>query len=85
MPTNEIIKVRIDPTAYSDSLLNLEEIKENWFVNLSKVEIPHDIQCFLQLGETFSLPLIDKPILTMEFIKNIENNLWKLVVILGGF
>ncbi|EFN62611.1 hypothetical protein EAG_10483, partial [Camponotus floridanus] len=47
-------------------------------VNLSKVNIPTEIQCFLQLGENFSLPHINILNLIMEFIKHIECNLRKL-------
>ncbi|EFN70791.1 hypothetical protein EAG_00343, partial [Camponotus floridanus] len=47
-------------------------------VNLSMVNFPPEIQCFLQLGENFSLPHINTPILTIEFIKHIECNLRKL-------
>ncbi|KYM97515.1 hypothetical protein ALC62_11809, partial [Cyphomyrmex costatus] len=46
-------------------------------VNLSNVTIPFDVQCLLQLGENFGLPIdknnIDKAL--VEFIKHIECNI----------
>ncbi|XP_025261928.1 uncharacterized protein LOC112637139 [Camponotus floridanus] len=78
LPSNNIFEVLIDPNTYSNSFTNLNVINEKWFVNLSMVNFPPEIQCFLQLGENFSLPPINTPILTIEFIKHIECNLRKL-------
>lgn len=47
-------------------------------MNLSSINIPHNIQCLLQLGDNFSLSSNNKKRIINEFIKNIENNIKKL-------
>jgi len=56
----------------------LESINKKWFVNLTQSNIPHDVQCLLQLGPNFSLPLHNTNNNTIQLIKNIENNIIKL-------
>ncbi|KYN14638.1 hypothetical protein ALC57_13145 [Trachymyrmex cornetzi] len=51
---------------------------EKSFTNLSSVSIPECVQCFLQLGENFSLPINYNSKLIFEFIKNVEFNIKKL-------
>ena len=55
-------------------------VRDNWFRNLSSTVIPSNIQSLIQLGDNFSLPFPKKDSLTMEFIKNVENNIRKLPV-----
>src|SRR5436190_10566126 len=57
---------------------NALDINEKWFINLSSMFIPTHIISILQLGNNFSLPFLNKEKLTIEFIKNIENNIYKL-------
>ena len=61
-------------------LPNLFSLRENWFVNLSSISIPEEIQSLLQLGDNFSLPFYNTDKLTIEFIKNVENNIHKLPI-----
>ena len=55
----------------------LDVLNDKWFLNLSDVDIPLEVQCLLQLGEGFGLPInkhnLDRTLI--EFIKNIENNI----------
>jgi len=59
----------------------LNELHKNWFVNLSNKIIPEEVQLLLQLGEKFSLPMVekDKERTIVEFIKYIEKNIFKEV------
>jgi len=43
-------------------------------VNLSNINISHDVQCLLQLGENFSMLTNKKDNVVIEFIKSIECN-----------
>jgi len=54
--------------------------RNGWFVNLSSVSIPQNIQSFLQLTENFALPSGNKSQLIFDFIKCIENNKYKLPI-----
>lgn len=56
----------------------LLQIQNKWFVNLSSVQIPPEVQGLLQLGYNFCLPVMNKKHVTMEFIKYVENNIRKL-------
>lgn len=59
-----------------DGLALLNVINNKWFVNLSSLNIPHDTQCLLQLGDRFSLPPPKgSKHSAFEFIKSIESNL----------
>ncbi|KYQ47801.1 hypothetical protein ALC60_13166, partial [Trachymyrmex zeteki] len=49
-------------------------------VNLSTVFIPQNIQNFSQLGDNFALPLNNRLNLTVDFIKCIESNIYKLPI-----
>ncbi|KYN41561.1 hypothetical protein ALC56_04024 [Trachymyrmex septentrionalis] len=35
---------------------SLSTVRDGWFLNLSSCVIPHNVQCFLQLGNNFALP-----------------------------
>ena len=71
------IEINISPPSNLQSQ-NPLDIKEKWFINLSSTSIPTHIRSILQLGDNFSLPFLNKEKLTIEFIKNVENNLCKL-------
>ncbi|XP_072743287.1 uncharacterized protein [Anoplolepis gracilipes] len=49
--TNKTTIVHIESGNYENIQPSLNKIKDKWFINLSGTPIPHDIQCFLQLGE----------------------------------
>jgi len=49
-----------------------------FYVNLSHCNIPHNVQCLLQLGQNFSLPTNNMNKNIIQLIKNIENNIIKL-------
>jgi len=53
-------------------------VKDKWFVNLSRQNIPQHVQILLQLGQNFSLPAINTKNNITQFIKNIENNITRL-------
>lgn len=57
----QTVEVSLELSIFSNFNTNSSicSIKEKWLVNLSPVTIPHDIQCFLQLGENFLLPPVD--------------------------
>ena len=52
-------------------------LQDNWFVNLSNIDIPLEVQYLLQLGEKFNLPINqdNKKKVLVEFIKHIENGI----------
>lgn len=63
---------------YKDDMSLLNSINEDWFINLSKSPISHEIQ-LLQLGDKFCLPLHhNSQQFTFNFIKNVEYNIQKL-------
>jgi len=54
-------------------------MEEEWFVNLSSITFPREVQSLLQLGEKFSLPYhchSRKHII--DFIKHLESNLKRM-------
>lgn len=54
-------------------------------MNLSSINIPHDVQCLLQLGDRFSLPPYkNSRHAAFDFIKNIESNLSKFDPLLAS-
>jgi len=69
------LKINVEPSSFFEQFpdSSLETIRKNWLVNLSSVNIPQDIQCLLQLGENFSLPLFNKKKIIIELIKSVEN------------
>lgn len=77
--THSNLKIDISPPP-STHPQNPFLINDKWFINLSTTTIPIHIQSLLQLGDNFSLPFSNINKLTTEFIKNIENNLYKLPV-----
>ncbi|XP_077255641.1 uncharacterized protein LOC143893802 [Temnothorax americanus] len=72
------IEVRINPGKFRDIQPPITQINDKWFINLSSVAIPNDVQNLLQFGDNFSLPVCNTEKLTIEFIKNIEHNLRRL-------
>jgi len=72
----QTLQININPSTFSindnSSLTFLTSIKNNWFINLFLIDIPHDIQCLLQLRENFSLFPYNVKNNTIELIKNIE-------------
>jgi len=76
LPQNsQPLEIKISPE-FLDHKHNssLTTIRNKWFVNLSNTNIPHDVQCLLQLGENFSMPTNRKENVVIEFIKSIECN-----------
>jgi len=73
------ITVNISPNNFSEPYY-LDSIQDEWFVNLSDVEFPSEVQRLLQLGDRFGLPPFEhlKKRNTINFIKHIENNIHKL-------
>jgi len=73
---DSLVEIKITPLKFSyinqDS--SLTTIRNKWFVNLSSVNIPHDVLCLLQLGENFSISTNKNENVVMEFIKSIECN-----------
>ncbi|KYN10475.1 hypothetical protein ALC57_17384 [Trachymyrmex cornetzi] len=54
--------------------------KNGWFVNLLTVSIRPNIQSFLQLGDNFALSLNNRLNLTVDLIKCIESDIYKLPI-----
>ena len=56
-----------------------DTLHNNWFTNLSNINIPNDVQYLLQLGDRFGLPMLEgnKNKTLLEFIKHIEHNISK--------
>jgi len=78
-PDQQTIEVNINPSTFpTDYNSSLTAIKKNWFLNLSSIDIPFEVQCLLQLGQNFSLPTLNIKYNALELIKNIENNIKKL-------
>jgi len=83
--TNSLKEINISPDNFIlDSPLN--ELHDNWFVNLSKKTIPDNVRLLLQLGERFSLSFVkkDRDKTIVEFIKCVEKNIFKEVEIIGS-
>jgi len=70
------VNVNISPKNFSVEY-PLDTIQDNWFINLSDVEIPGEVQGLLQLGDRFGLPPFEhqKRKNIVGFIKNVENNI----------
>lgn len=71
-------EVNVTPDSFDNNQRGLFGLREDWFVNLSGVDVPRDVQSLLQLGENFSMPITDGEFLTVDFLKNFENSLRKL-------
>lgn len=72
------IQLNFNQSSPVDNHSFLISLNNKWFVNLSSIYIPHDVQCLLQLGGRFSLPPYkNSRHATFDFIKNIESNLSK--------
>jgi len=72
--------VKLDLRNYSNilSTSSFDSIFNKWFINLSHVSIPQNVQKLLQLGQNFSLPSTNIKNNIIQLIKNIENNIIKL-------
>jgi len=69
------INVIIDSASVKDKFC-VDDIKKNWFLNLTNIDIPATVSDFLALGEKFSLPPLSmKKQFTCEVIKDVESNL----------
>lgn len=79
MWTTNVNHLRVEATSFNEEP-SLSNINKGWFVNLSSIPIPKDIQSLLQLDDNFSLPDTDPIKLTTEFMKNIENNIKRLLI-----
>jgi len=82
---NSLTEINISPDNFIlGSRLN--ELHDNWFINLSTKIIPDDIRILLQLGERFNLPFTkkDKEKTMVDFIKCVEKNIHKEVEIIGN-
>ena len=57
-----------------------DKSNNNWLINLTDLKILDKVKYILQLGQRFNLPNIvtNKEKITGEFIKHIENNIFKL-------
>ncbi|KYN19995.1 hypothetical protein ALC57_07766 [Trachymyrmex cornetzi] len=80
MPSEEynLVEVTVAPNEFENNKCSLSCLRGKWFTNLSSVSIPECVQCFLQLGGNFSLPICYNSKLIFELIKNIEFNIKKL-------
>ncbi|XP_018343348.1 PREDICTED: uncharacterized protein LOC108749265 [Trachymyrmex septentrionalis] len=66
--------ISISPNSFHPQVpSSLSTIRDGWFLNLSSCVIPHNVQCFLQLGDNFALPLTNKNRIIFDCIKGIES------------
>ncbi|XP_018346175.1 PREDICTED: uncharacterized protein LOC108750859 [Trachymyrmex septentrionalis] len=73
--------ISIHPSSFtSHRSSSLTTVRNGWFLNLSSVSIPIDIQCFLQLGENFALPLNDKRKIIFDCIKSVETGVHRMPI-----
>ena len=75
---DNLVDITVFPNEFEYIKCSLVYLRKKWFINLSLVSIPNYVQCFLQLGENFSLPSSYNRKLIFEFIKNVEFNIKKL-------
>lgn len=79
-PSLSVHCISVDPAQFSSQRQSeIFSVRDGWFIHLSSVSIPQEIQGFLQLRATFSLPFHGhsrKHIL--DFIKHFESNLNRL-------
>jgi len=76
----QIIEIKIDPAHHYNTINSspFNSVNEKWFINLSHVEIPYNVQRLLQLGQNFSIPSTNTKNNIIQLIKNIENNIINL-------
>ncbi|KYM93385.1 hypothetical protein ALC62_16014 [Cyphomyrmex costatus] len=73
--------ILISPQVFSShSSSSLNTLRKKWFVNLSSVDIPYNVMCFLQLGENFALPFNNRTKIVFECIKGIESSVLKMPI-----
>jgi len=80
IPSNSSYDININPDDYLSHLnvAHLDVLNNKWFINLSTINIPDQVQSLLQLGEKFCLPpQRNRQGLVFNFIKNIEHNITK--------
>jgi len=71
---NDNSRIFMNPMSF-DSHSELHEIKEEWFVNISDVPIPKNVQTLVQLGDRFNLPSSNIDKASFSIIKNVESSL----------
>jgi len=56
------IEIKIEPSIFKNNIpgSSLTSTKNNWLINSTSTTVPHDVQCVIQLGENFSLPMDNK-------------------------
>jgi len=75
--TEELLKI-----CPSENIIrnDIGDLQKNWIVNLSNKDIPKDVQCLLQLGGSFNLPVMNKKKMTVDFIKGLESNIERVKI-----
>jgi len=69
--------INVSPNFFNASA-SIFDIQETWFLNLSNIQIPKEVQLLLQLGNNFNFPSTNIKQITLDLIKNIENSIEKL-------
>jgi len=74
--------VKLRPSSFINSQppSSISSIRDKWFTNLSSKPISNNVQCLIQLGDNFSLPISNKNKLTKEIIKSVECNIKKFPI-----
>ncbi|XP_032685326.1 uncharacterized protein LOC116850787, partial [Odontomachus brunneus] len=79
MNNSDNFHITIDPLKYEKlKNPNLFQPQQKWFLNLSSIDIPTNIQGLLQLGNGFSVPPTNEKSTLIECIKHLENNMRSL-------
>jgi len=70
------VNITVNPEKYTNNeSFNPDHVNSKWFLNLSKIDLPHQVSTLLQFGGRFCLPThINKKLAIHEYIKDIESN-----------
>jgi len=71
------ININIHPNIFENPS-SLNNLKNDWFINLSGKFIPTEVQLLLQLGDRFNLPVTRFESTIFEYIKCFENEIEKI-------
>jgi len=77
-PIDSIHTIVLKPSNFSNKGVDLLEPRKDWFINVSDIPIPQEVTGLTQLGENFCLLTLNKTKDTIECIKAVEDNFYRL-------